>query len=76
MIPEIISSEAEAPISIRISPIEMITGSEVLLDFSFDFIGSSARNMITCDYTTNKGFDFDMNYHINDPDEAFSASWT
>lgn len=41
--------------------------------FSFDFIGSSARNMITCDYTTNKGFDFDMNYHINDPDEAFSA---
>lgn len=41
--------------------------------FSYDFIGSSARNMITCDYTTNKGFDFDVNLHINDDDEEFSA---
>lgn len=39
--------------------------------FSYDFIGSSARNMITCDYKTNKGFDFDMNLHINDDDESF-----
>ncbi len=41
--------------------------------FSYDFIGSSARNMITCDYTTNKGFDFDVNLRINDEDEEFSA---
>ncbi len=41
--------------------------------FQYDFIGSSSRNMITCDFTTNKGFDFDINLHINDPDEEFSA---
>jgi len=41
--------------------------------FSYDFIGSSARNMITCDYRTNKGFDFDINLHINDPEERFEA---
>ena len=33
--------------------------------FSYDFIGSSSRNMITFDPTTNKGFDFDVNLHIN-----------
>ena len=37
--------------------------------FSYDFIGSSARNMITCDFSTNKGFDFDVNLHINDDDD-------
>lgn len=29
--------------------------------------------MITCDFTTNKGFDFDVNLHVNDEDEEFSA---
>lgn len=41
--------------------------------FQFKFIGSSARNMITCDFNTNKGFDFDVNLHINDEDQEFSA---
>ncbi len=41
--------------------------------FSYDFIGSSARNMITCDYSTNKGFDFDLNLRVNDDEKVFSA---
>lgn len=41
--------------------------------FSYNFIGSCARRMITCDYSTNKGFDFDVNLHINDDNEDYSA---
>ena len=41
--------------------------------FSYYFIGSSSRNMITCDYNTNKGFDFDVNLRVNDEDEEYSA---
>jgi len=41
--------------------------------FRFEFIGSSSRNMITCDWTTNKGFDFDVNLHVNDDEEFYSA---
>ena len=39
--------------------------------FQFTFIGSSERNMITCDFTTNKGFDFDVNIEINDDKEYY-----
>lgn len=41
--------------------------------FRFDFIGSSSRKMITCDYLTNEGYDFDVNIEVNDPDEEYSA---
>ncbi len=34
--------------------------------FSYRFVGSAARNMITCDKTTNQGFDFDVNLSVND----------
>lgn len=40
--------------------------------FSYHFIGSSKRNMITFDPTTNKGFDFDVNIYVNDDDEDYS----
>lgn len=40
--------------------------------FQFQFIGSSARNMITFDSTTNIGFDFDVNIEVNDPNEEYS----
>ena len=43
------------------------------LTFRFDFIGSSSRNMITCDFSTNEGYDFDVNIEVNDPDERYSA---
>lgn len=40
--------------------------------FQFTFIGSSSRNMITYDPTTNIGFDFDVNITVNDDDEDYS----
>ncbi len=40
--------------------------------FRFRFVGSSKRNMITRDPTTNTGFDFDVNIEVNDPDEKYS----
>ncbi len=40
--------------------------------FQFRFVGSSSRNMITFDPTTNKGFDFDVNLEINDYEENYS----
>ena len=40
--------------------------------FQFTFIGSSSRNMITYDPTTNSGFDFDVNITVNDDDEDYS----
>lgn len=41
--------------------------------FRYDFVGSSKRNMITHDEKGNKGFDFDVNIEVNDPDENYSA---
>ena len=40
--------------------------------FQFTFIGSSSRNMITYDPTTNIGFDFDVNITVKDDDEDYS----
>ena len=40
--------------------------------FQFTFIGSSSRNMITYDPTTNIGVDFDVNITLNDDDEDYS----
>ena len=41
--------------------------------FSYIFIGSTSRNMVTCDFSSNVGFDFDINICINDDDEQYSA---
>ena len=38
---------------------------------SFTPIGSSSRNMITCDAKSNIGFDFDINIEVNDDNEDF-----
>lgn len=43
-----------------------------LFTFQYSFIGSSARNMITYDPTTNTGFDFDINVEPNDDDCDYS----
>lgn len=40
--------------------------------FSYRFIGSSSRNMITCDNSKNKGFDFDVDIAPNDDEEEYS----
>ena len=39
--------------------------------YSFTPIGSSSRNMITCDAKSNIGFDFDINIEVNDDNEDF-----
>jgi len=41
--------------------------------FQYHFVGSSRRNMITRDSTSNLGFDFDVDIEVNDPDEDYSA---
>ena len=41
--------------------------------FSYTFIGSTSRNMITCDFKSNRGFDFDVNIYINDDENEYSA---
>ena len=40
--------------------------------FRYDFIGSSSRNMITQDMKSNIGFDFDVNFEVNDDEQNFS----
>ena len=40
--------------------------------FSFTYIGSTHRKMITRDVKGNTGYDFDVNIHVNDDDEDFS----
>ena len=39
--------------------------------FSYNFIGSAERGLITYEPDGNKGFDFDVNIHPNDPDENY-----
>lgn len=39
--------------------------------FSFTYIGSTHRRMITQDVKGNTGYDFDVNIHVNDDDENF-----
>ena len=41
--------------------------------FRYDFIGSVARHMVTMDYDSNVGYDFDINIRVNDDDENFTA---
>ena len=41
--------------------------------FQYHFVGSSKRKMITSDWNSNIGFDFDVNIEVNDPDEDYSA---
>ena len=72
---EYVSREEAAPY--RDEFLDIIHEAQNLLrdsfTFSYDFIGSSSRNMITCDYRTNKGFDFDVNLRVNDDEENYSA---
>ena len=41
--------------------------------FRYDFVGSVARHMVTMDYESNVGYDFDINLRVNDDDENFAA---
>ena len=69
-----VSRKQAAPIKEELREILLEVQDEVRdkFTFQFHFIGSSSRNMITYDPTTNKGFDFDVNIEPNDDDEEFS----
>ena len=41
--------------------------------FSYEFIGSDSRNMITYDRKSNIGYDFDVNIRVNDDDDEYEA---
>ena len=41
--------------------------------FRYEFVGSVKRNMVTMDYSSNIGYDFDVNIYVNDDDENYSA---
>lgn len=61
---------------VRNQLISIITEMQVILredfTFQFRFVGSSNRNMVTYDPTSNVGFDFDVNLEINDSNQNFS----
>lgn len=40
--------------------------------FSFTYVGSTRRKLITQDVGGNQGYDFDVNIHVNDDNEEFS----
>lgn len=41
--------------------------------FSFTYIGSTNRKMITREQRGNIGYDFDVNIYVNDEEEEFTA---
>lgn len=41
--------------------------------FSFTYVGSTHRKLITEDIKGNTGYDFDVNIHVNDDEEEYSA---
>ncbi|CCZ84968.1 putative uncharacterized protein [Firmicutes bacterium CAG:631] len=41
--------------------------------FRFDFVGSDTLNMVTCDFSSNIGYDFDVDIQVNDEEEKYDA---
>lgn len=41
--------------------------------FSFTYVGSTHRKLITSELNGNTGYDFDVNIHVNDEEEEYSA---
>lgn len=72
---EFVSKKKRAPFKKDLIAILNEVQNIVRNDFTFryDFVGSDKRNMVTCDYKSNQGFDFDINIEINDENNQFSA---
>ena len=66
-----VTKEQWKPVRDDLEKLIHLVQDEVRSDFTFSyrFIGSAARNMITCDKTKNIGFDFDVNLYVNDTGE-------
>ncbi|MDY4078594.1 MAG: hypothetical protein SOY42_07410 [Clostridium sp.] len=72
---EYVSPQKYKPVKKELIKLINLVQDEVREYFTFDFrfIGSSSRNMITCDKTSNIGYDFDVNLIINDENNEFTA---
>ncbi len=72
---EFVSKKKRAPIKKDLIAILNQVQDIVRKDFTFryDFVGSDKRNMVTYDFKSNIGFDFDVNIEVNDEDNSFSA---
>lgn len=64
-----VSNDEYMPVKKQVNELINFVQDEVRNHFTFSlkFIGSASRTMITCDYKTNNGFDFDVNIKVNDP---------
>lgn len=71
-----VSKKEAAPYKNEIISLLKLVQKEVkkYFTFRFDFVGSSSRNMITCERNGNIGYDFDVNIEPNDPEENYPAS--
>lgn len=69
-----VTKKEAAPFKKEIIKILHKVQKEVKKDFTFQFypVGSSSRNMITCDRNGNIGFDFDFNIEPNDPEGNYN----
>ncbi|MBP5432259.1 hypothetical protein [Ruminococcus sp.] len=70
-----VSKKEAAPYKAEVSELIKAVQKEVKKNFTFQskFVGSSSRNMITCERNGNIGYDFDVNIEPNDPEEKYSA---
>ena len=71
---EYVSKKEAAPAKNEL--IEIINGVQKILrntdiSFQFQFIGSSSRNMITCDRKSNIGYDFDVDLEVFYDDDRY-----
>lgn len=44
--------------------------------FQYEFVGSASRNMITYDTKSNVGYDFDVNFEVNDDDDNYTPKYS
>lgn len=70
-----VTKKEAAPLKEEVIELLRLVQNEVrkYFTFRFDAVGSSSRNMITCERNGNIGFDFDFNIEPNDPEKKFSA---
>ena len=69
-----VSKRQASPIRKEIETLIHLVQKEVRtkFTFSYQFIGSASRNMITEDKKSNTGFDFDVNIRVNDDDNDYT----
>lgn len=56
-----------------IHDIQLVLKYRNSLTFSYSFVGSSKRGMITREVNGNRGYDFDIDIRVNDDGEEYSA---